>query len=298
MTLALDMVSTADFTPESVAGGVERTEVTAAAGGVWWLEHSYDTGGSRVMHATSAGTARPVTPEYVDVGTLAWEYGGGSYLVTATGAVVYSGRDDQRLYQVRPGGTPQPLTPPPPDPRAVRFADGSAAADGRWAAYVRETHRPDEPVRHEVVAVSLGGSWTPRLLAAGEDFYAAPRISPDGSKLAWLSWRKPRMPWDGTELWVADVSADLTLAEPVLIAGGDTESVLTPLWSPDGVLHWASDASGWWNLYALRDGARKPVCPDTAEYAVPPWQYGRRGFGFLADRSIIAVRVRDRKSVV
>jgi dipeptidyl aminopeptidase/acylaminoacyl peptidase len=292
MTLALDMVSAADFTPELVAGGVERTEVTTAAGDVWWLEHSYDTGRSCVMHARSGGATRSVTPESVDVGTLAWEYGGGSYLVTDEGAVVYSDRDDQRLYRASPGRAPTPLTPPSPSPRADRFADGSAA-DDRWAAYVREAHRPGEPVRHELVAVSLDGSWTPQVLAAGEDFYAAPRISPDGSKLAWLSWRKPRMPWDGTELWLANIGTVPSLAEPRRIAGGDTESVLTPLWSPDGTLHWVSDASGWWNLYALRDSAVEPVCPDRAEYAVPPWQYGRRGYGFLADGSIIAVRIRD-----
>jgi dipeptidyl aminopeptidase/acylaminoacyl peptidase len=293
MTLALDMVSVADFTPEMVAGGVQRTEVTARAGDVWWLEHSFDTGRSRVMHAASGETARPVTPESVDVGTLAWEYGGGSYLVTAGNTVVYSDRDDQRLYQVRPGGTPTPLTPSPSSPRADRFADGSAAPDGRWAAYVRETHRSDEPVRHEIVAVSLDRSWTPRVLATGQDFYAAPQISPDGSKLAWLSWTKPRMPWDGTELWLADVGSDVRLGEPRRIAGGATESVLTPLWSPGGSLHWVSDKSGWWNLYALRHSALEPVCPDRAEYAVPPWQYGRRGYGFLADGSIIAVRIRD-----
>jgi dipeptidyl aminopeptidase/acylaminoacyl peptidase len=293
MTLALDMVSGTDFTPELVAAGVERTEVTAGAGDVWWLEHSYDTGRSCVVHARSGGTARPVTPESVDVGTLAWEYGGGSYLVTAAGSVVYSDRDDQRLYRLGPGGTPVPLTPSPPSPRADRFADGSAAGDGRWAAYVRETHRPHEPVRHEIVAVSLDGSWTPRVLATGEDFYAAPRISPDGSKLAWLSWTKPRMPWDGTALWLSDVGSDLSLAGPRRLTGGATVSVLAPLWSPNGRLHCVSDASGWWNLYVLRDDALEPLCPDSAEYAVPPWRYGRRGYGFLADGSIIAVRIRD-----
>jgi len=293
MTLAPDMPSAAQFTPELVAGGVERTEVTAGADGMWWLEHSYDTGRSCVMHGSAAHTARPVTPESVDVGTLAWEYGGGSYLVTAEGAVVYSDRDDQRLYRVAPGRDPTPLTPSPPRPRADRFADGSASADGRWAAYVRESHRAGEPVRHELAALSLDGSWTPRALTAGKDFYAAPRISPDGSKLAWLSWSKPRMPWDGTELWLADVRPDLSLADARRIAGGATESVLAPLWSPGGILHWVSDASGWWNLHALRESTVQPVCPDSAEYAVPPWQYGRRGYGFVADGSIVAVRIRD-----
>jgi dipeptidyl aminopeptidase/acylaminoacyl peptidase len=293
MTLAPGILGTALFTPAMVAGGLERTEVTAAGGDVWWLEHSYDEGRSYVMHARPGDTQRPVTPESVDVGTLAWEYGGASYLVTADGAVVYSDRNDQRLYRTAPSGTPIPLTPPPPSTRADRFADGSSAPDGRWAAYVRESHRPEEPVRHELVAVSLDRSWAPRTLTAGRDFYAAPRISPDGSKLAWLSWSKPNMPWDGTELWQAQIRSDLTLTGARRIAGGTTESVLTPLWSPEGTLHWVSDVSGWWNLYALRDGSIKPVCPDSSEYAVAPWQYGRHGYGFLADGSIAALRIRD-----
>ena len=222
MMPATAILSTALFTPEIVSGGVERTEVIAGVDGVWWLEHSYDTGRSCVVHAAPEDSARSVTPQSVDVGTLAWEYGGGSYLVTAEGAVVYSDRDDQRLYRVAPDGSPVPLTPSPPSPRADRFADGSVAADGRWAAYVRESHRAGDPVRHELVAVSLDGSWTPRGLAGGKDFYAAPRISPDGTRLAWLSWCKPRMPWDGTELWLADIRADLSLADPRRIAGGET----------------------------------------------------------------------------
>ena len=290
---ASETPTAATFTPEVVAGGVERTEVTAGTGGVWWLEHSYDAGRSYVMHAPPEAPPRAVTPGNVDVGTLAWEYGGGSYLVTADGSVVYSDRDDQRLYRVPPAGSPMPLTPSPGSPRGARFADGSVASGGRWAAYVRESHGPGEPVRHELVAVSLDRSWGPRLLAAGQDFYAAPRISPDGSALAWLSWSKPRMPWDGTELWLADIRPDLSLGEPRRIAGGEHESVLTPQWSPDGELHWVSDASGWWNLYRRRESAAQPICPDRAEYAVPPWQHGRRGYGFLGDGSIVAVRIRD-----
>ena len=293
MTLARGISRTAPFTPEMVAGGMERTEVTAAGGDVWWLEHSYDEGRSYVMHARPADAPRPVTPQSVDVGTLAWEYGGASYLVTTNGAVVYSDRDDQRLYRTAPGEASVPLTPSPPSARADRFADGSVTPDGLWAAYVRESHRPGAPVRHELVAVSLDGSWTPRVLTTGRDFYAAPRISPDGSTLAWLSWSKPNMPWDGTELWLAHIRSDLTLTDARRIAGGTDESVLTPLWSTEGTLHWVSDASGWWNLYALRDGSIKPVCPDSAEYAVPPWQYGRHGYGFLADGSIVAARIRD-----
>lgn len=287
------------FTPASVAGGVERTEVAGHREGVYWLEHSFDQGRSRVMHAPSggaAGAARAMTPSDIDVGTLAWEYGGGHYLVCG-GAVVYSDRGDQRLYRVAPGGVPVAVTPAPSVVRGERYADGCAAPDGRWAAYVRESHAPGEAVRHELVAVDLGaggagGGRPPRPLTRGRDFYMAPRISPDGRRLAWIAWSKPQMPWDGSELWVADVGDDRTLSGARLIAGSATESVLQPAWSPDGTLHWVSDRSGWWNLYALGDGGPRAVSPEEAEYSGPSWQYGRRSYGFLDDRTIVAVRIR------
>jgi dipeptidyl aminopeptidase/acylaminoacyl peptidase len=101
------------------------------------------------------------------------------------------------------------------------------------------------------------------------------------------------MPWDGTELWVADIGSDLRLGKPRRIAGGVSESVLAPMWSPAGALHWISDRTGWWNVYASRNGSVHPVCPDVSEFAVAPWQHGRRPYGFLADGSIVAVRIRD-----
>jgi dipeptidyl aminopeptidase/acylaminoacyl peptidase len=281
------------FTPAGVASGVERSEVTITADGVYWLEHRFDEGHSRVMgRAASGDVSRPVTPDGVDVGTLAWEYGGGSYLVTGD-QVVYSDRADQRLYRVRPGAAAVAITPAASSPLGERFADGCAAPDGRWAVYVRESHIPGAPVEHELVVVGLDGLAEPRILTRGQDFYAAPRLSPDGRRLAWTAWSKPRMPWDGTELWLADVGADLTLGNSRLIAGGATESVLQPSFAPDGTLHWVSDESGWWNLYALGDGGARPLCPERAEFAVPPWTHGRRSYGFLADGTIAAVQIRD-----
>jgi dipeptidyl aminopeptidase/acylaminoacyl peptidase len=289
MTLALKIPT---FTPTHVASGRERSEVTVTGAGVYWLEHSFDAGRSYVMHCASGGTPQPVTPAGVDVGTMSWEYGGGSYLVCGAG-VVYADRADQRLYRVQPGGSPAPLTPAPGVTLGERFADGCAAPEGRWAVYVRESHIAGAAVEHDLVAVSLAGGAAPRTLTRGEDFYAAPRLSPDGRQLAWLSWRKPRMPWDGTELWLADVRADLTLGRARRIAGGPTESVLQPSFSPHGTLHWVSDRTGWWNLYALLDGAARPVCSQRAEFAVPPWHHGQRSYAFLADGTIAAVRVCD-----
>jgi dipeptidyl aminopeptidase/acylaminoacyl peptidase len=277
-----------------VAGGADRTEVTIDATGVYWLEHIFSSGRSCVMHAP-AGTASPrrLTPEDVDVGTLAWEYGGGSYLVTDGGVVVYSDRDDQRLYRLERGGSPTPLTPTTMVPLGERYADGCPTPDGRRAVYVRESHGTDGSVEHTLVVVGLQQLGPVRRLVGGDDFYSSPRISPDGRRLAWISWTKPRMPWDGSELWLADLDPSLGLSNAQRIAGGRCESVLQPDFSPGGDLHWVSDRSGWWNLYTLTGDDVRPLCPESAEFAGPSWQYGRRSYGFLADGTPVAVRIRD-----
>ena len=107
--------------------GVDRTEVMAGADGIYWLEHRFDEGRSCVIPAPAGGGApRPVTPDGVDVGTLAWEYGGGSYLICGP-AVIYADRDDQRLYRLRGRWFTDPALPGPALAHELRFADGSAA---------------------------------------------------------------------------------------------------------------------------------------------------------------------------
>jgi dipeptidyl aminopeptidase/acylaminoacyl peptidase len=259
---------------------------------VLWLEHDFGTGRARVMAAASGEPPRPLTPAGVDVGTRVWEYGGGSFLATGD-AVVYADNDDQRLYRVEPGGAPAALTPAPATPLGERYADGSATPDGRLAVYVNESHRPDG-VEQRLVVISPRRPGRPRPLVSGRDFYAAPRISPDGRRLAWICWDKPNMSWDGSELWCAELGEDGALQAARRVAGGERESVLAPSWSPDGCLHWVGDRSGWWNLETLRPyGARVALVPDEADYAVPAWRLGGQGYGFLADGAIVAVRVRD-----
>jgi dipeptidyl aminopeptidase/acylaminoacyl peptidase len=122
-------------------------------------------------------------------------------------------------------------------------------------------------------------------MASGHDFFSSPRVSPDGRRLAWLVWDHPRMPWDGTELWVAVIEDDGSLAAPTLVAGGPEESVCQPEWSPDGRLYFVSDRSGWWNLYRHGDGT-EAICPLEAEFAGPQWTFGNAMYGFISANEI------------
>jgi dipeptidyl aminopeptidase/acylaminoacyl peptidase len=187
------------------------------------------------------------------------------------------------VYRLDGAGAPRALTPPGP----WRYADG--VLDRRRGALITvgEEHREDREPRNCLVLVDLEGRDAPVVLASGRDFYAAPRLSPDGEALAWIAWRHPDMPWDASELWTARVDEAGSLRDARLIAGGRDESVIEPAWSPEGVLHWVSDRSGWWNLHR-RDGDRAvALCSMDAEFARPPWILGGAHYDFLGDGTIL-----------
>ena len=170
----------------------------------------------------------------------------------------------------------------------MRYADMIVDRRRNRLICVREDHTvAGREAVNTIATVDLHGDEYGQTLTAGADFYAAPRLDPDGAYLAWLTWNHPNMPWDGTELWVAAVRADGSLGEAELVAGGPGESIVQPEWSPDGVLHFASDRSGWWNLYRRREGGIEALCPMEAEFSPPPWIFGVSLFGFASARQII-----------
>ncbi len=203
------------------------------------------------------------------------EYGGGAFAVGA-GAVFFSHYDDQRLYRIDPEGEPTPLTAA----SDRRFADVIVDATRRRLIAVREDHtEPGVEPTNALVAIDLADG-TELIVAAGHDFYASPCLSPDGTRLAWLTWDHPDMPWDGSELWVAEIDAGGAVGAPRLVAGGRGVSLFQPAWSPAGELHFVSDRSGWWNLYRERAAAVEAICPMAAEFGVAQWAFGMSTYGF------------------
>jgi dipeptidyl aminopeptidase/acylaminoacyl peptidase len=266
-------------------GAVGLADPEPTAEGVYWIEQRPAEGGRYVVvRRTPEGETSDVTPPGFSARTRVHEYGGGARFLHGE-TVFFANFDDQRLYRQDAGSAPRPITPEPQTPAALRYADGRLTPDGRLIICVRESHR-DEVVVNELVALPPDGSTEPRVLASGSDFYSFPRVSPDGRTLAWTCWDHPRMPWDGTELWVAELSAEGALGEPLLVAGGPLESVFQPAWSPDGVLHFVSDRSGWWNLYRRGGTADEALAPMEAEFAVPQWIFGLSTYAFLPDGAI------------
>ena len=281
-------------TPELLTEGTVRlSELWVAGDDVWWLEsRPAEAGRQVVVRRSPDGSTADVVPEGFSARTRVHEYGGGSYLVAGR-AVVFSNYEDQRLWVVEArGAEPRPITPEPPEPGAWRYADGRAVPGTDWLIAVRERHHGPRAVdvENDLVAVPLAGG-KPLSSIAGSDFYAAPRPSPDGRRLAWLSWQHPNMPWDGTELWVAELPTGKDGPAPTgarRVAGGPDESVSQPRWSPEGRLHWVSDRTGWWNLYAETDDDPEPLVPREAEFSGPDWVFGQSTYVFLDDGKLVA----------
>jgi len=263
--------------------GIGVMEPWLEDGVVYWLEGRPGEGGRQVVVRGDAWSSpTDVTPPGFNARTKVHEYGGGSYVVHR-GTVFFSNFEDQRLYRQREGGEPEAITPETGGRH--RYADGRVTPDGSLLICVRERHE-DDGVANELVAVPLAGGET-RTIAGGRDFYSAPRISPDGGRLAWLSWDLPWMPWDGCEVWIADLATDGDVSNARRIAGADgEEAIVQPEWSPSGVLHYVSDRTGWWNLYRDDDGVAVPLHAAEMEFAGPLWLFGASNFAFLDDGRI------------
>ncbi|HRH89034.1 MAG TPA: S9 family peptidase [Rubrivivax sp.] len=275
----------------AVAAGIGLGDPAFDGDAVLWQEsRPAEKGRSVVMRRAADGALQELTPAPWNARTRVHEYGGRAYLVDR-GVLVFSHFADQRLYRAEPGHAPRPITP---EAVALRYAE--LCADARrgllWA--VREDHRGSGEPRNELVVLRADGDAAGgRIVAAGCDFYAAPRLNPQGTQLAWLSWNHPEMPWDGCELWLADVDADGMLHGARRIAGSRDEAVQQPLWSPDGRLHFVSDRSGWWNLYRCGDGGVEALCPMAAEFGQPMWNLGLATYGFASARQLVCSIVRD-----
>ncbi len=276
------------ITADRIVGGtVGLGQIALDQGCVYWTE-SRPTEGGRValVRRDMAGNVEDVVPAPFSVRTRVHEYGGGAFAV-ADGAVWFSNDKDQRLYRMEDGAAPEPIIPA----GSCRYADLVVDPHHDRLLAVCEDHTgPGEPANC-VVAIAKDGAV--QVLANGSDFYAAPRPSPDGRQILWLSWDHPNMPWDGCILTRATCDGAGAVVDTEILAGGPDEALFQPEWSPDGDVYFVSDRSGWWNLYRWLDDAPQPVSPMQAELGLPQWIFNMRTYGFAGSDQIYAIRTAD-----
>jgi dipeptidyl aminopeptidase/acylaminoacyl peptidase len=262
---------------------ISLMEVAVDGEDVYWIEsHPLQGGRYTIMRRGSGHKIIECTPSDFYVRTTVHEYGGGAYAV-AEGTLYFANYQDQHLYRQEPGARPKLLTPR----EGCRYADLEIDLARNRLICIREDHTVDGEPANTIVGVRLEGDDSGEVLVAGRDFYSSPRLSPDGRQLAYLTWSHPNMPWDGCELWLSDLGADGRLVSSRLVAGRQTESIFQPQWSPDGVLHFVAESSGWWNLYRWRNGAAEALWPMEAEFGRPQWQFAMSTYAFASASNIL-----------
>ena len=273
-----------------VEGSVGLSQPTFDGDDIYWLEmRPKESGRNVIVKKSAAGACVDINQSPFNARTRVHEYGGGDYLVSQ-GIVYFSNFSDQRLYRQESLGPAQVLTAP----GDMRYADACMDHGRGRLICVREDHMAQgtEAVNSIVAISAQPGDDYGTVLVEGNDFYSTPRLSPDGTQLAWLTWNHPNMPWDGCELWVGEFGEDGKLTATRWVAGGAAESIFQPEWSPDGVLYFASDRSGWWNLERITpDGGIENVYQEKAELGMPQWIFSMSSYAFAAADTIVCSHI-------
>jgi len=290
------------------AGSVAIGNLNLCDNNLYWTEGRPKEGGRTVLckyapesDEKSDRNGVDVTTKESNIRTLVHEYGGGALTFGNTSdQIFFSEFAGQKLCQLIDG---QENSITQPGDR-FRFADGVVSEDGETMFCVREDHEKPSPkdVVNEIVSVNMkDGSM--EVIATGNDFYAAARLSPDGKQIAYVTWNHPNMPWDATELRVTNLDDGSSKTEDhELIAGSDGDtSILQPLWHPTtGDLFYISDKSGFYNIYAHRASCEESILPMEKDFggAAPGWVLGSQGFNFLPDGRLTAQYQKDGKTVL
>lgn len=267
-----------------LAGSIGLGAVALDQGQIYGLEsRPTEKGRSVLVQYHADGSQTDLTPAPFNVRTRVHEYGGGSFLIVK-GAIYFSHFVDQQIYWQTADQEPRSLT----REANKRYADFILDEARNRLIVVCEEHGDNGVEPSNYLATVDLATGTVQTLTSGYDFYSSPRLSPDGHQLTWITWHHPDLPWDSTQLWLADLNEEGDLENIVCLAGQtEIEAISEPKWSPDGMLYFVSDRGGWWNFYRYHGGEIEAVYLAEAEFAYPHWVFGLSTYLFLNDQQII-----------
>lgn len=259
---------------------------------LYWVESLPEQGGRQaIFRADFSGNVRQLLPSPFDARSRVHEYGGGVFAVGGR-ELFFSNRSDDGIYRLTGDSDPVLLT----RRENFRYADLQFDQHRHSLIAVREDHSaPGREAQNCIVAIPLHNPAAEQVLLSGNDFYASPSFNPAGSRLCWLAWDHPDMPWDQCRLWIAETDAAGAVRNPQPVAGGSQESIFQPQWSADGDLYFVSDRSGWWNLYRLVSGKIEALCEMPAEFGLPQWVFGMSTYAFIGKDQLACTFSEDGK---
>lgn len=278
---------TSPITSQMITRGAAGLGQTAHGGGMdYWVEfRPWEAGRAVLVRRMPDGVIEDLVPASFNLRSRVHEYGGDSFCLGDDAAWMIE-FTEQRVWRIGRDGKPEPLG----------AMDNASLGEPVWdqalqrLILVAEIRADRGEPENCLVAMDREGRF--QTLAQGADFYAFPRPSPDGGRMAWLEWSHPDMPWDQARLCVADVAADGELGEKQVIAGGNGVAAFQPEWDQAGRLIWVDDRDGWWRLYR-EDRPDSPLCDLTAEFGLPLWQLGMHSYRPLPDGRIFVTYCQD-----
>ena len=265
---------------KAVAAGIDFTDLRLGAHGLFWNEYRPQDAACRIWHWRD-GTARCLTPAGFSVSSRVYEYGGGAFCLSEDG-VVFVNESDQQLYcQSLAGERPQALTSGDCRYGDLQWANGHVLAVEERGA------------EHRLVAIDLNDGQR-HLLAEGADFYSAPTLSPDATRLAWIEWSRPHQPWTATRLMVAESDRRGGFSRPRCVAGDSVEeSLQQPRFDATGRLHCLTDRGGFWQPWIESASGLQPLASAPADHGPAPWQLGGCTWLPLGDERYLASWTED-----
>ena len=296
--------------PEKVFSDIVGiNEVRVESNHAYWLEmRPAEKGRYVIVQASDDGTQKDVIPQGFNARTRVHEYGGGSYAVFEI-SVYFVNFSDQRLYSIKVGeSSPTPLTPEKnSDGSLGKYASLIVSSDGNKLLFVYEKEFEDKENENFIAGLDLRNKdlQEPVILAQGKDFYADVCMASDGKKIAWLAWDHPDMPWDSTELMIAEIEG-LVIENTVKVAGGGKQSICYPRFDQNNNLYFIMDKEkaeqdspyNWWNFYRYRDDKVEQITFEQAEFGEPHWVFGQSGYAILPNGQIVAKMTKDGKDTL
>ncbi len=272
-----------NITANDIANGSKSlTTLAIENDNIYWLEGRPTEGGRTILVANNGNETNDITPSEYNIRTRVHEYGGGSALVVGN-EVFFINFSDQRIYHQKHQSNPTPITSNNGD----RFADLHLDKKRRCLICVREHHSKLEVPTNSLVSVDIENGKI-KVIHDHSDFVSNPRVNESGDRIAWLTWDFPNMPWNGNVLWIGVIDRDGSIINKRRIAGGQSESIFQPEWSPDGNLIFVSDKNNWWNLYKTDGEETFSICSTEAEFGLPQWVFGQSTYGLSDDGRIVA----------
>lgn len=274
------------------AATIKLGEIYLDQNTIYWLESRPHEGGRTTIMRLDEATGRPeeCLPEPYNVRSKVHEYGGGAMAVWQ-GKAWFVNAKDQAIYQFSPGHD---------EPKQLHYMPGTRYGNlivdpfrNRLIMVQEMQAEVAKSATNALVAINIRNGQRTRL-TEGYDFYAAHQLSPDGRQLAWLAWQHPNMPWDGCELWVANIDDETgKLKQENLIAGGKTEAIFQPQWGPDSALYFVSDINGWWNLYQHTPSENRVLLEAEIELGLPQWTFNMSTYGIVSEKEMLVAGTRD-----